>query len=233
MSPSAYDRLTVNSPNPAARFAQRSRHERGIRLVKQHLSPSSAILDYGSNNGDFLNTLAGGGWTGPLYGYDPYVTPKAPSFTPVGNLGEIPDEVLDAVLAFETLEHVDDHVLEEFISFCERSLRAGGVLIISVPIMVGPILLLKYPNAVFINKSRWRYSARELFRAAILWQQVPRSKSGAYLDHKGFDYRVLRQRLVCSFAPISIGYSPFPGLGPALNSQAFMCFRAMSTSDRI
>ena len=74
------------------------------------------------------------------------------------------------MLAFETLEHVDDHVLEEFISFCERSLRAGGVLIISVPIMVGPILLLKYPNAVFINKSRWRYSA---------WGAIPCGNSRA------------------------------------------------------
>jgi SAM-dependent methyltransferase len=141
------------------------------------------------------------------------------------SLGEIPDGVLDAVLAFETLEHLEDHLLQRFISFCERSLKAGGVLIVSVPIMVGPILLLKYPNAVFINKSRWRYSAWELFRAAILWQQVSRKKSGAYLDHKGFDYRVLRQTLARRFAPISIGYSPFPALGPALNSQVFMCFR--------
>src|SRR5262245_50731675 len=154
MSPSAYHRLTMNSPNPAARLAQRSRHDRGLRLVEQHLSPDSAVLDYGSANGDFLNTLAGGGWTGPLYGYDPYVTPGAPSFTPVQSLAEIHDQALDAVLAFETLEHVEDHVLEEFISFCERSLKADGVLIVSVPIMVGPILLLKYPNAVLINKSR-------------------------------------------------------------------------------
>jgi Methylase involved in ubiquinone/menaquinone biosynthesis len=226
MAKPSYDKRTINSANPLARHAQRTRHRRAFQIVQRLFERKDGdLLDFGSHNGAFLNSLSAEGWTGTLYGFDPYADPKEPRYVPVKRLEEIPDRSLDALCAFETLEHVEDPTLEEFIALGRRALRPGGKVIVSVPIMVGPVLLFKYPNAVFVNKSRWRYTLPELFRSAILWKDVPRSKTGPYLDHKGFDYRVLRKTLGSRFKELDIQYSPFPRLGPAANSQVFMCFR--------
>jgi hypothetical protein len=50
----SYDRQTVNSPNPLARFSHRSRVEKSASLVKRHLSEGGVVVDFGAGTGLLL-----------------------------------------------------------------------------------------------------------------------------------------------------------------------------------
>lgn len=226
-----YDRLTVDSPNPAVRFNHRTRFHRTALLIEELAGKDATVLDYGCGDGRLLSILRERGWTGRLLGYDTFVAAqRRPDFEKIHDLAHIPDQSLDVIGAFEALEHMDDEARVEFMDFCARALKREGRIAVSVPIMVGPILFLKYANARIVNGSPWRYSPWELMRAGIFWGKVARSKSGEYMDHKGFDFRELKRELRARFAFVRSFYSPFRPFGAALNSQIFMIFAGPETT---
>ena len=46
MATVAYDRQTMNSPNPIARFAHRARMARSLNMARQLLPQGGAIVDF-------------------------------------------------------------------------------------------------------------------------------------------------------------------------------------------
>ncbi|MGE0045107.1 MAG: class I SAM-dependent methyltransferase [Hyphomonadaceae bacterium] len=221
---SDYDRLTVDSPSPVARFNHRTRFDRTARLIEELADKNASVLDYGCGDGRLLSDLRARGWQGALLGYDAFVDDQKPGFEKIADLDAVADASLDIIGAFEALEHMDDEARAEFLEFCARALKPSGRIVVSVPIMIGPVLFLKYANARIVNGSPWRYSPGELIRAGIFWGSVPRSKSGKYMDHKGFDYRELKREIAARFKFVRSFFSPFPALGAAFNSQIFMVF---------
>lgn len=58
-------------------------------------------------------------------------------------MAAVPKDSIDVLTAFEVLEHVIDEDLTAFIADARRVLKSSGTLIVSVPIMFGPVVLAK------------------------------------------------------------------------------------------
>ena len=97
--------------------------------------PSGAnVLDIGCHQGEFLHSL--GDRIGPSVGYDPLTRPRANGrYRLVAEVFAEPapfgDASFDAVVMLATLEHIRDK--DPLGRACQRLLRPGGRLIITVP----------------------------------------------------------------------------------------------------
>ena len=77
----AYDRQTINSPNPLARFAHRSRLAKSIKLAKDKRWYGK-VLDYGCGSGAFIaemNRIT----PGCAVGYEPFMTERSADDLPI------------------------------------------------------------------------------------------------------------------------------------------------------
>ena len=217
-----YVHQTVKSPNPMVRFSHGKRFGASVRLADAHLQQGASLLDFGAGGMTFLQRMASARPDVELFGYDPHKPLEDPTirFTVVDDLDVLPRESFDAITAFEVLEHLSDEDVDAFIQFAKSHVSDDGHIFVSVPIMIGPILVPKYLNARFVKRSAWRYSTRELVGAAFLGRPVPRYWHGYMNTHKGFDWRDLRRRLTVDLTLVGEQLSPFPKLHYAgLNSQ--------------
>ena len=138
----------------------------------------------------------------------------------------------DAVFCMEVLEHVVDW--EPELARMARLLAPGGTLIVSVPVEIGlPVVVKQIARSV----AGWRkighypgttsYTWSELASAIFAGsrQHVTRpmfdTGSGPTHDHKGFNWKVLRDRLGRQFVIDRIVASPLPLLGPQLATQVW------------
>jgi SAM-dependent methyltransferase len=206
------------------------------------------ILDYGSGDGTFL-ALAMMSDAPPALAVgaelldhviddcrNRYRTEPRMSFVQVASLDTAAHmKRYDAVFCMEVLEHVFDW--EPELARMSRLLAPGGSLIISVPVETGlPVLVKQTVRTV----AGWRkighypgttpYTWRELTSAVFAGrtQHVTRPVfdfgGGPAHDHKGFNWRVLRDRLRQQFDIIDIVASPFRWLGPGFATQVcFVC----------
>ncbi len=145
----------------------------------------------------------------------------------------------DVVTCMETLEHCTDLERTRVLDELGRLVRADGLIVISVPIEIGPALLGKQ---FFRAIAAWRghgdyryretYSLRELMAAALARPNLARARYTVespegpreYCGHKGFDWRILERELRERFAVGERLFSPMRPLGPVLNSQVwFVC----------
>lgn len=141
----------------------------------------------------------------------------------------------DVVTCMEVLEHcIEDErrrVLDELASLA----APAGLVVISVPIEVGPSVAGKQLFRALAGlrrlgdyQHRERYSAMEMLRsvaglpvARVAFEGNSAGGAYRYYGHKGFDYRDLAREIGDRFTIRQRLFSPMPWLGPALNSQAF------------
>jgi 2-polyprenyl-3-methyl-5-hydroxy-6-metoxy-1,4-benzoquinol methylase len=217
-----YDDYTINSRNPLARFAHRSRNTRAISLVERHLPANGTLLDFGAGTGVFLASLGRRRPDVMLLAVEPYMTKtNEGKIRFVDGLEKVADASIDVLTAFETLEHLEDADLEDFVHQSRRVLRSGGKLIVSVPIMVGAAAAAKEVNQITFNKMGSEFSLLEVLKATIGISARPTPGVPRRLTHKGFDFRQLERRLSQDYTIESGFHSPFVGLPWFLNSQAF------------
>lgn len=150
----------------------------------------------------------------------------------------------DAVVCMEVLEHCPSDVQPLVIADLERVVRSHGVVIISVPIEIGPTLALKQAvragaasTGLVEYENRERYRIAEFMRMLLArgTSQIERpatitinahGDTVRYHGHKGFNWRMLAQVIERTFAIERRLYSPVPFTGPWLNSQVwFVCRR--------
>lgn len=143
----------------------------------------------------------------------------------------------EAIFCMEVLEHVVDWtpVIEDF----ARLLRPGGALVISVPVETGPALAVKQ---IFRRLAALRghgdypgshpYTWGEFFQSVFAGdkQHIVRPVYDAattkpWHDHKGFNWRVLRNRLQERFELERVFGSPIGFLPMACASQAWLIAR--------
>ncbi len=138
----------------------------------------------------------------------------------------------DAVFCMEVLEHVVDW--EPELARMSRLLAPGGTLIVSVPVEIGAMVVVKQ---IVREIAGWRkighypgttsYSWTELISAVFAGnrQHVTRpvfdNGSGRTHDHKGFNWKVLRDCLSRQFVIEQIVASPLKPLGPHLATQVW------------
>ena len=230
----SYSERLLQQGNQLTRLAHRSRFSAVLNVLGN--AQYNQALDYGCGDGWLLKTAYEQGVIQSGIGVDIEDYMLAACQENCANLPslkfckpqEISDKITphscDLVFCTETLEHIGnpEKVLDLILLYCQPSAK----LVISVPIEIGPSLILKQTGRYFANlKGNYgyeRYQPQELFSAAILWDvnSFPSSHSlkEQSTGHKGFDYRnlekILRQKLKIE----QQFFSPFPWFGNLFNS---------------
>lgn len=228
----SYSRQTVDAVNPLARFAHRRRMGESLRRAADLARSGSVVLDYGCGPGLFLREMTELRPDLRLTGFDPYFAEyfgesQLPGVQLVDTMGAVEAGSVDLLTAFEVCEHLDDSELASFFVEAERVLAPEGRLLISVPVIGGPVLLLKEANRVVFHHRRPEYTPRELLMASVFGKPAHRDHPK---DHKGFDFRALRRTTGAHFASQAQWLSPFPALPWFLNSQAFSLWQHSGSS---
>jgi cyclopropane fatty-acyl-phospholipid synthase-like methyltransferase len=222
----SYAQQTFKSRNPIARFSHRSRLEAGLSAVAEHLPPSGTLLDFGCGPGVFLEEIKAHRPDAVLYGYDPFVKAASPVFDRVDDLDKVRPGSVDLICAFEVLEHMTRDGWHDFTRFCQAALSKNpkARVVVSVPIMLGPVLLVKTLNSYIFKRKDAEYSLVDLIASSIFHRGVERAEQPVH-SHKGFDFRRLKQFLGMRFEVENEFFSPYRKLYYGLNSQYFVTLR--------
>jgi len=217
-----YDRQTINTPNPFARFSHRRRMANSVALAEKLLPENGVILDFGAGTGVFLRAFATERPDATLFAVEPFMRRSSTSnVTYIESLKSLRRKV-DVISAFEVCEHLDDDRLDGFLDDAYSCMDSSGRIVLSVPIMIGAFLPIKELNRALLHRRRSEYSLNELIRG-ILGKTVTRA-ADPLCSHKGFDFRALRKRLQTRFVIELEAYSPLP-LPWWTNSQVFFVCR--------
>lgn len=209
----SYDAETINAANPLARFAHRNRVKRSIALAVERMGESGKLLDYGCGSGVFVRAMLAMR-DGCAVGYEPFMSERTAAGLPIyQSLDEAAAHGPFALITlFETLEHLGDRQIDEFLAACDRLLLPGGSILISAPIEVGPALFMKDMNRSLLKFRRSEHRIVELLKAGFFG--VPARRATDLLtSHRGFDFRraaaYLTQRgwrvQVLRYGPLPIG----------------------------
>jgi hypothetical protein len=221
--PVTYENQTVNSANPAARFAHRSRIGRSVSLACSHVPMGGSLVDFGAGTGHLLDAVRSRRPDAALMGVEPYKEARFPEIRYVPSMSRIDDNSTDVVTAFEVCEHLHKEEITEFLDHSRRVLKRTGSLIVSVPIMYGPVILLKEPAKMLLMRRACEYTARELVNV-LCCKPISRPANPRH-THKGFDFRELKRNIERQYEIVAIQFSPFPKLPWPLNSQIFLIAR--------
>lgn len=221
-----YEKQTVDNPNPIARFAHKARMRRSMQLVESFLPGSATLLDYGCGQGRFLGELAPelNGQTITLLGYDPYQSAQFEGYRIVSDPDDIAPQSVDVVTSLEVCEHLTDRELEEFIDFAVKVMSAGARLLVTVPIMMGPTLLVKELSRSVLFRRRTDYSTPDLLKGTFFGTPGRRAED-IKVSHRGYDWRVTLTRLSETFSLVHQEFSPLPFNHWFGQSQVIMVFR--------
>ncbi len=226
-------------------------HQSRFRLATKLVEPyaGGTLLDYGCGDATFLGEVrdtfraAVGADIDPKQNQDcrrRFAGIPNVSFVLTSELTQPEHEAAyDVVTCMEVLEHCIDEDANRTLSDLRRLVAPRGIVIISVPVEIGPALIGKQ---VLRRLAGWRqlgdykhgerYSARELCRMLFAGERTAIERpvhraspeSVQFHTHKGFNWRSLRTRLRQTFEVKQTLFSPLPYLGGYFSSQAwFVC----------
>lgn len=206
--------LDVIGKTPLVRWSHRQRFAAVIKALVA-LRPSS-ILDYGAGDGrlfELCHDDIEARWTL----YEPYVAERARAklaacaVSIISNSETLTAHAFDVVVCQEVLEHIPETILPSVVADLVR--LSSRFIIISVPIEIGPVSVVK--NAVRImtnrraNDTTFRNVVLSLFASVQGIARTPTPNGD--LQHVGFDFRTVRGRFADSFDVIYERYSPIGG----------------------
>jgi SAM-dependent methyltransferase len=241
-----YARKQIYCPSRVVAWSHGSRFELARRLVAARAG--GRLLDYGCGDGTFAAMVH------ELFtettGVDVDAGQVAECSARLGHLPGVQFGLTsdlgrpgftgpwDVVTCMEVLEHCLEPERRRVVGELSRLVSSGGLVVISVPIEVGPSVLGKQFFRALAGlrrlgdyEHRERYSPLELARS-LLGARVPRiafERDGpggryAYYGHKGFDFRDLQRELSERLTIDRRLFTPLRFMGPLLNSQAwFVC----------
>jgi SAM-dependent methyltransferase len=219
------------------RFTHRRRLARALALLdagREH-----EILDFGSGDGHFLELLASRAAAARLTAFEPAgflqeQIRRRLAGVPmqlITNAGDLAKLSFDRIVCLEVLEHLQPTEVESTVGILNRLLRPGGILVVSVPVEIGPTALFKYLASLWLTGGDRHYRLWEVLRASFCGR-VARDTEVAFLPHKGFDHRRLRQCLAGRFLIEREVFSPLPLLSGVFNSQVIWRLKKRSQFDR-
>jgi SAM-dependent methyltransferase len=224
-----YDKQTINTPNPIARFAHRNRLARVISLIKSQVGLSK-LIDYGCGSGAFIKAIQGINGIAAI-GYEPFMTERVDTDSPIySDYLPVKDAApFDAITIFEAIEHLDETELCEFLVQATELLTDNGKILFSAPIEIGPALFLKEINRCILHKRLPENNLLELLLASLFGVPAKRA-TNIKGSHKGFDFRKAIRFLECEFGPVTIAsYGPLPIGSWYGNSQVYFWLTKRST----
>ncbi|MFG2355212.1 class I SAM-dependent methyltransferase [Streptomyces sp. NPDC048521] len=220
----SYEEQTVESGNPLARFAHRTRMAMAIEIVTDLCAHHATVVDFGAGPGLFLHTLGEARPDVTLVGHDPYMQPTFPEVKYADSLDGIAPRSVDVMTAFEVCEHLYEKEVDALLEDASRILRPSGALVISVPIMYGLAIVPKVSNWMIRSRSlRTEYTAAEVWKAMVGIRV--RRPDDPRTTHKGFDFRELREVVSERFCIDAVRLSPVRRVPWWLSSQYFMICR--------
>jgi len=225
----SYDKQTINTPNPIARYAHRNRLARVISLITSHVGLSK-LLDYGCGSGAFIKAVQGVNGIVAI-GYEPFMKERVDNDCPIYNDYPPVKEAgpFDIITIFETIEHLEERELREFLARATELLTDKGKILFSAPIEIGPALLMKELNRCILHKRLPENSSLELLLASLVGVPAKRAKN-IKSSHKRFDFRKAIHFLEGEFGPVTIAsYGPFPIGTWYGNSQVYFWLTRRST----
>jgi SAM-dependent methyltransferase len=242
-----YARKQIYCRSGLVRWSHGSRFERARALVAPRAG--GRLLDYGCGDGTFV-AMVHADFTETV-GLDVDRTQVDAAAARLGHLPGIrfgltaapfPESQtaapFDVVTCMEVLEHCLEDERRRVIGELRRLVAPGGLVVVSVPIEIGPSLAGKQLARALAAlrglgdyRYRERYSPLEFARAlcGLRTGRVVlegRGPQGPYLyhGHKGFDYRDVGRELAAQFTVTRRLFTPMKLSGPFLNSQAwFVC----------
>jgi SAM-dependent methyltransferase len=249
-----YARKQIYCPSGLVRWSHGSRFEVARALVAPRAG--GRLLDYGCGDGTFVAMVHDGFTETVGVDVDPKQTDEAAAR--LGHLpgvrfgstsapcpGPQPLAPFDVVTCMEVLEHCLEDERRRVIGELARLAAPSGLVVVSVPIEIGPSLAAKQFARAMAGlrglgdyRHRERYSPLEVARS-VFGLRIPRAvldgdgPAGPYRyhGHKGFDYRDVGRELSRHFTITRRLYSPMRALGPVLNSQAwFVCSAGQRSS---
>lgn len=144
----------------------------------------------------------------------------------------------DLAVCMEVLEHCFPEQVEHILSQLQKLVKPTGIIIVSVPIEIGPSLLIKQftrniagllrqgDYAASIERHTLKEFAELVFANGTTHFQRPvYGDTEPYHGHKGFNWRSLRLKLAERFEIEQTCFSPLGGLGGFVSSQVFKVCR--------
>lgn len=221
-----YDDQTINASNPLARLSHRSRVMKGYNIVLPRLS-EGRLLDYGCGTGVLLNKIkvAPNKFGGECYGYEPFLEERCAEnlsiFSDYNKIAELAP--FATITVFEVFEHLQWKDISIALNRFKNILKEDGKVYISVPIEIGPVLILKELNRKRLG-GNFQYKFFEFIGAAFLG--IPGYREDPdfdYMSHKGFDFRHLIRFFKSRGWMVKVlGYGPLPIPTWYGNSQVFL-----------
>jgi SAM-dependent methyltransferase len=224
-----YTHRIFTGGNALTRWSHRRRSRAALAVLRgRHFG---RVADVGGADGWFLRDLVDAGITdgGVTIDIDPALLDAgrqaSTSYPTLDFVLSEPDALaarqgrFELVACLETLEHVDDPaaVVDTVVSLA----RPGGAVQVSVPVEVGPAVLVKQFGRWLANRRSDygydRYPGRDLVRAGVLWRTDGIERANLH-SHKGFDYRRIRALLADRVTIERTQWSPVRFLGPVAAS---------------
>jgi SAM-dependent methyltransferase len=243
----SYTERLLAQGNFLTRLAHGSRYRRTLELAGE--LRGGVALDFGCGDAMIMRRAYDAGIVASGFGIenDPAMRASADAnfagvagfrFIDPKELAEVvPAGSCDLAICTEMLEHVPNPsaILDEVVRYC----RPGARVLVTVPIEVGPSLLGKQLGRYLAGLRRpygyEGYRVRELYAAAVRWDASAFDSSHTNGDqglkgHKGFDFRHVERALRERMRIERTVYSPFPLLGPILNSTVMWLCRTLERS---
>lgn len=248
----AYAKKQILSSDRMVAWSHSSRFRKARQLVAPHAGKK--LLDHGCGDGTFLALVSD--LFPDALGTDINRAHIEDDIQRLGDLAQLSfvieedvykgryDRSFDAITCMEVLEHCLDDKVESLLDLFLRLLKPGGVLIVSVPIEVGPSLPGKELIRAFAG---WRgvgdYRGKERYRLGELLKmtfagpgtKLPRTAyplnlgdGGTYSTHlhKGFNWKALVPRIAERFDISATEFTPMGWSRGWLSSQAWIVARA-------
>lgn len=226
----SYDRQTVNHPSPLSRFAHRDRIDRALRLAIENTRIDGSIFDFGAGPGLFLNLFRKKRPDIDLYCFEPFMKLEYTNIRNFKNIKECMSMKYSCIVCLETIEHLSDEDIDNFVNLCTMTIENDGIIIISSPIMLGPVIFIKEITRMFLFRKRSDYSLKEVIMAGF-WGQNPDRPRDRGPTHKGYDFRSMYVKISSNFPEMTacVSFGPFSVLPYYFNSQAYLVLNGRHT----
>jgi 2-polyprenyl-3-methyl-5-hydroxy-6-metoxy-1,4-benzoquinol methylase len=248
----SYARKQIFCKDRIVAWSHSSRYARARALVAAHRG--RPLLDYGAGDGTFLFLIRDLFPDAVGVDSDPkQVAECARRFVDVPGLSfALADSVrgvdhtgrYGVVVCMEVLEHCLDPTVDDVLDDLVRLVAVDGMVLISVPIEIGPSLLLKHVVRMIAGWRRlgdYRYREKHtplelakllcagrntrITRPVYHGDDFAPGRPNVFHGHKGFNWRRLRTRLEGRLTVSATGFSPLGQLGGYVSSQVWFTCR--------
>jgi 2-polyprenyl-3-methyl-5-hydroxy-6-metoxy-1,4-benzoquinol methylase len=225
-----YARGTHSHKRSLFRLSHRRRFGYAVELLDWR--PDCRVLDFGSGDGYLLELLSAKSPYDRLTALEPlaYLQEEikarfaANPIKIITSTTNLPDYSFDRIACLEVLEHLQPDDVAKTLGELRRLVTPDGIVVISIPIEIGPSALMKYLAARLLTGSDRRHTFREVLEVTF-GLPVARDREAKFIPHKGFNFRRLKEQVEEHFTIEREMFSPVPILRSTLNAQVIWKLR--------